>query len=40
VVGRQPLFGAVTVQNNGYLHTKEKRAQHLLQDLLRATAGE
>ncbi|MGZ3344337.1 MAG: GTP cyclohydrolase II RibA [Caulobacteraceae bacterium] len=40
VVGRQPLFGAVTVQNNDYLHTKEKRAQHLLQDLLRATAGE
>ena len=40
VVGRQPLFGAVTVQNNDYLQTKEKRAQHLLQDLLRATAGE
>ena len=40
VVGRQPLFGAVTAQNNAYLHTKEKRAQHLLQDLLRATAGE
>ena len=40
VVGRQPLFGAVTVQNNAYLQTKEKRAQHLLQDLLRATAGE
>jgi GTP cyclohydrolase II len=40
VVGRQPLFGAVTAQNNGYLRTKEKRAQHMLQDLLRATAGE
>jgi len=40
VVGRQPLFGAVTVQNNGYLQTKEKRARHMLQDLLRATAGE
>jgi GTP cyclohydrolase II len=40
VVGRQPLFGAVTVQNNNYLHTKEKRARHMLQDLLRATAGE
>jgi GTP cyclohydrolase II len=40
VVGRQPLFGAVTVQNNDYLHTKEKRARHMLQDLLRATAGE
>jgi GTP cyclohydrolase II len=37
VVGRQPLFGAVTVHNNNYLHTKEKRAQHMLQDLLRAT---
>jgi GTP cyclohydrolase II len=40
VVGRQPLFGAVTVQNNDYLHTKEKRAQHLLQDLLRATGAD
>jgi GTP cyclohydrolase II len=40
VVGRQPLFGAVTVQTDGYLRTKEKRAQHMLQDLLRATAGE
>ena len=40
VVGRQPLFGAVTVQNNSYLHTKEKRAQHMLQDLLRATGAD
>ena len=40
VVGRQPLFGAVTVQNNDYLHTKEKRANHLLQDLLRATGAD
>lgn len=40
VVGRQPLFGAVTVQNNAYLHTKEKRAQHLLEDLLRATGAD
>lgn len=40
VVGRQPLFGAVTVQNTDYLRTKEKRAQHLLQDLLRATGGD
>lgn len=40
VVGRQPLFGAVTAQNNDYLHTKEKRAQHLLRDLLRANAAE
>ena len=40
VVGRQPLFGAVTAQNTGYLTTKEKRAQHLLRDLLRANAGE
>ncbi len=39
VVGRQPLFGAVTVQNNDYLQTKEKRAQHLLRDLLRAGTG-
>lgn len=34
VVGRQPLFGAVTAQNSDYLHTKATRAQHLLQDLL------
>jgi GTP cyclohydrolase II len=40
VVGRQPLFGAVTVENNDYLQTKEKRAQHLLRDLLRANAAE
>lgn len=40
VVGRQPLFGAVTVQNNSYLHTKEKRARHLLHDLLRATGAD
>jgi len=40
VVGRQPLFGAVTVQNNNYLHTKEKRAQHMLHELLRANAAE
>ena len=40
VVGRQPLYGAVTVQNNGYLHTKEKRAQHMLHELLRANAAE
>ncbi len=35
VVGRQPLFGCVTPQNSGYLHTKAARAQHLLQELLR-----
>ena len=35
VAGRQPLFGAVNAHNNGYLHTKEKRAQHMLRDLLR-----
>ena len=40
VVGRQPLFGAVTVQNNSYLHTKEARAQHMLRDLLRATGAD
>ena len=40
VVGRQPLFGAVPVRNHGYLHTKEKRAQHMLRDLLRANAAE
>jgi GTP cyclohydrolase II len=40
VVGRQPLFGAVTVQNNGYLNTKEKRARHMLEDLLRATGAD
>jgi GTP cyclohydrolase II len=34
IVGRQPLFGHVTPQNNAYLHTKEKRAHHMLQDLL------
>ena len=34
VVGRQPLFGAVTVQNNNYLHTKAARARHMLHDLL------
>ncbi len=34
VVGRQSLFGAVTVQNTGYLHTKQTRGHHLLQDLL------
>jgi GTP cyclohydrolase II len=40
VVGRQPLYGAVTVHNNNYLHTKEERAHHLLHDLLRANAAE
>jgi GTP cyclohydrolase II len=39
VVGRQPLFGCVTVQNNNYLHTKASRAQHMLQDLLRGATG-
>jgi len=34
VVGRQSLFGAVTVQNTGYLQTKQTRGHHLLQDLL------
>ena len=34
------LYGAVTVENNGYLQTKEQRAQHLLRDLLRANAAE
>ena len=38
VVGRQPLFGCVTAQNNDYLHTKQSRAHHLLQDLLRGEA--
>ena len=36
VVARVPLYGAVTAHNNGYLHTKERRAQHMLEDLLRA----
>jgi GTP cyclohydrolase II len=40
VVDRQPLYGAVTPQNDAYLHTKHRRARHLLQDLLRATGGE
>jgi GTP cyclohydrolase II len=40
VVGRQPLFGAVTVQNNNYLRTKETRARHMLHELLRANAAE
>lgn len=40
VVGRLPLFGAVTAQNSGYLQTKEKRSQHMLQDLLRATGAD
>ena len=39
VVGRQALFGAVTVHNNNYLHTKEKRAHHMLRDLLRDATG-
>jgi GTP cyclohydrolase II len=34
VVARQPLYGCVTAQNNGYLHTKALRAHHLLQALL------
>jgi GTP cyclohydrolase II len=40
VVDRQPLYGAVTPQNDAYLNTKHRRARHLLQDLLRATGGE
>ena len=39
VVGRQPLFGAVTVHNNGYLHTKAQRSHHMLQDLLKEATG-
>ncbi len=34
VVGRQPLYGAVTSQNNSYLHTKANRAHHMLHELL------
>jgi GTP cyclohydrolase II len=34
VVGRQSLFGAVTVQNSGYLKTKATRGHHMLNELL------
>ena len=40
VVARLPLYGAVTAHNNTYLHTKERRAHHMLQDLLRATGAD
>lgn len=34
VVARQPLTGAVTAQNLHYLHTKARRADHMLGELL------
>jgi GTP cyclohydrolase II len=34
VVARQPLTGAVTPQNLRYLHTKARRADHMLHELL------
>ncbi len=34
VVGRQPLFGVVTAQNEDYLQTKAVRGHHLLEEML------
>ena len=34
VVDHRPLFGRVTSQNIHYLHVKERRARHMLRDLL------
>jgi GTP cyclohydrolase II len=39
VVGRRPLFGAVTVHNRGYLATKAARADHDLEALLTPPAA-
>ncbi len=33
VVDRQPLYGEITAQNDGYLRTKQGRAHHMLQGL-------
>jgi GTP cyclohydrolase II len=39
VVARQPLTGAVNQHNLRYLHTKARRADHMLDDLLESKPG-